>query len=170
MDMIPRDAALIAEANSLCKRLGEIGSQLKESARQYNDHVPLIHFFYGVGTVYDTLSDYKKSFNDVYDNLSRDTVPEALREQGVKSVTLDFGALGKKRATISQRYSCSIVDKAKGFQWLRDNDYGALITETVNSSTLSGFAKDLIVEQNRELPPDIFKVSTSSFTSITAAK
>jgi hypothetical protein len=52
------------------------------------------------------------------------------------------------------------------YQWLRDNGYEGLIQETVNSSSLSGAAKEMMANGN-ELPEDLFSVHTKDGISIT---
>jgi hypothetical protein len=56
--------------------------------------------------------------------------------------------------------------KEIGIEWLRSNNAEDLIQETVNSQSLSRFAKDLI-EEGRELPEDIFNVAIIPNTSRT---
>ena len=55
------------------------------------------------------------------------------------------------------------------FKWLRDNNYGSLIKETVNSSSLSGAAKELLAN-GKELPDDTFRTHTKDGVSITRKK
>ena len=43
-------------------------------------------------------------------------------------------------------------DKPVGFQWLREQGHGGLITETVNASTLAAFAKNMMDTEGKELP------------------
>jgi hypothetical protein len=47
--------------------------------------------------------------------------------------------------TVYMRNSCraQLLDHDVAFQWLRDNGYGDIIKETVNSNTLSAIVKDL---------------------------
>lgn len=53
--------------------------------------------------------------------------------------------------------------------WLRANGYEALIKETVNSSSLSGAAKEML-ENGKELPEDIFRTHFKDSISITRKK
>lgn len=57
----------------------------------------------------------------------------------------------------------------RAYAWLRENNLGPLIKETVNSSSLSAAAKELI-ENGRELPDDIFTTHTKDGVSITRKK
>lgn len=79
------------------------------------------------------------------------------------------------RVTRTARIFASIISDTTGetlkkaYEWLRSNELGALIKETVNSSSLSGAAKELM-ENGKELPDDLFKVHTKDGVSITRGK
>lgn len=86
-----------------------------------------------------------------------------------------FTAESGNRMTRTARVFASILTDATGaiqaraFEWLRANDLAPLIKETVNSSSLSGAAKEML-ENGRELPEDLFKVHTKDGVSITRKK
>ena len=75
------------------------------------------------------------------------------------------------RVTRTARLFASIPgDKQEAaYAWLRENGYEALIKETVNSSALSGAAKELM-EKGEELPEDLFSTHTKDNISITRKK
>lgn len=75
------------------------------------------------------------------------------------------------RVTKTVRLMASIIPEQKdtAFQWLRDNDYDALIKETVNASSLSAAAKELM-EAGKELPEDYFRCHSKNGVSITKLK
>lgn len=77
------------------------------------------------------------------------------------------------RVTRLSRVLASIIGgedgKDEAFQWLRDNEYGSLIKETVNSSSLSAAAKE-VMEKGMELPEDLFNTITKDSVSITVKK
>lgn len=105
----------------------------------------------------------RKSLEILEDRLSKSEIPDAFRRIGVKTMTVeDVG-----RVSIGHRWSCSIIDKPIGFQYLREQGDGGLIIETVNSSTLAAHAKDLMDTQGKELPKDKFVTSINAYTSIT---
>lgn len=56
-----------------------------------------------------------------------------------------------------------------GYVWLRANGLGSLIKPTVNSSSLSGAAKEAL-ENGREFPDDLFRIHTKDGVSITRKK
>lgn len=112
---------------------------------------------------YEALDDIRKEIGKTLETMSRDTLPDLMRDADVKTITI---ASLSRRFTRSQRVSCSILDKPAGYEWLRSTGNGDLIQPTVNAQTLSSFAKKHI-EDGGELPEDLFKVSTSSTISAT---
>jgi len=127
------------------------------------DHVALIRHFADMREVMDRIKTAREALQEMTDALSAVHVPDIMREVGIKTINVE----GVGRVTVSHRYSCSILDKPKGFEWLRDNDAGALVQETVNSSALASYAKRRLEEDGIDMPPDIFKVGTNPYTSIT---
>jgi len=109
------------------------------------------------------IKEARTAISDMEEKMSRETVPETMRAHGVKTITV----IGVGRVTISHRFSCSMLDKESGITWLKDTGNGGIVQETVNSSTLSAFAKDLIQNHGKELPNNLFKTSINPFTSIT---
>jgi len=71
--------------------------------------------------------------------------------------------------TVIDRWSAKILDKVKAFAWLRSTGNEGLILETVNAQTLGAFAKGEVIKGN-PLPDDIFQVTASPYTSITAIR
>lgn len=128
-----------------------------------NDHIAVIVHFDALRIAIEQIKQAREALQEITDHLSKEIVPTSMRNAGVKTVTVE----GVGRVTVSHRYSCSIIDKDGGYKWLRDNEYGSLIVETVNSSTLSAFAKNLMETEGKELPDNLFKVGTQAFTSIT---
>jgi hypothetical protein len=93
-------------------------------------------------------------------------LPEKFHEEEITTFNTD-----RYRVSCSDRVFASITDNedGKAFDWLRENDYGALIKPTVNASSLSSVAKELL-ESGRELPDDMFRVHNKSIVSITVKK
>lgn len=150
---------------TVCRDMVEVARlvRLDTNNLDLSDHIAVIVHFDALRIAAEQIKQAREALQEITDHLSKETVPLSMRNAGVKTVTVE----GVGRVTISHRYSCSIIDKDGGYKWLRDNDYGSLITETVNSSTLSAFAKNLMETEGKELPNDLFKVGTQAFTSIT---
>ena len=94
--------------------------------------------------------------------MSREVIPEIMTERGVRNITLDDV---QRQFSKSIRVSASMADKPQALDWLRENDYGDLIQSSVNSSSLSSFAKQYIEETQKDLP-DCFKISTMTVTQM----
>jgi hypothetical protein len=132
------------------------------------DHIAIITHYDQLRKVNAQIKEAREALSEIEDSFSREHVPEALRQQRVKTITIE----GIGRVTVSHRFSCTIItpDKTVGHDWLKSNGHGSLVTETVNSSTLAAFAKNLLEVDGKELPADTFKVGTSPYTSITKVK
>jgi hypothetical protein len=98
-------------------------------------------------------------------------VPEAFLAEGIKTTTLDT-QFGSYRFSIQSRWSASIQEgkKEAAYAWLKTNKHGDIIQETVNSSTLAAFAKNMATEEGVDLPEDLFKVAQIPVTSVTKTK
>ena len=121
-------------------------------------------------SIYRSLRNYKddveaqlKLLTAAIDKLRREDLPTKFKEAGVTSITVN-----SYRYTITENVYASIPPdgKVNAYQWLRDNELGALIIETVNASTLSAQARALM-EEGKELPPELFKVSILPNVSMT---
>ena len=112
---------------------------------------------------YDDLKKILTEIQKVVDKQSKVIVPEAMDDAGldkirVPEVATSFYPLVK--------YSASMLDKAAGFQYLRDNNAEALITETVNASSLSAYLRDRLVNEGVEPPEDVFKFGIYKITGM----
>ena len=101
------------------------------------------------------------------DDLKENKVPDAFEKEGITNFSLDTG----QRVTISNRFFASIAQgqKETAYKWLRDNNLGDLIVETVNASTLSAAGK-VLIEEGKELPEPTFTSHFKASTSMTGGK
>ena len=95
------------------------------------------------------------------DGLSYELLPTMFTNQNVKSIKVD----GVGMTTVVVRWNASMVDRAKGLDWLRETGNGGLIIETVNANTLASWAKEETLA-GRTPPAEIFKVGTAPHISI----
>jgi hypothetical protein len=113
----------------------------------------------------DTVKALEAKINDLkkhVDSLSYEILPTLFTNQNIKTITIpDLG-----RCTVNVRWSASMPDKEAGMNWLRDTGNDGLIIETVNSMTLSSFAKEMAMN-GMPLPEQLFKVGTAQHISIT---
>lgn len=155
----------------VCARMVELAGMMRADTTEVvatTDHVQIIRHWAEFRKATEQISEARKALDEIEVQLSREYVPESMRAAGVKTVTIE----GTGRVSLSQRVSCSIIAEPKtiGHDWLKEHGHGALVQETVNSSTLSSFAKSFQEDQGKELPDDIFKTSVMTFTSLTKAK
>lgn len=161
----------LSELNDALRELVVVAGDVRKDGNEVlasGDHIQIITHYDQLRKVNAQIKEAREALSEIEESFSREHVPEALRQQKVKTITIE----GIGRVTVSHRFSCSIIGENKlvGHNWLKANEYGSLVTETVNSSTLAAFAKNLLETEGKELPPDIFKVGTSPFTSITKVK
>lgn len=164
-------ANTVNELNKICADLEAIAATIRKETDEVTasgDHIAIIKHFDHTRLAVERIKAAREALHDMADYMSRVTIPDVVA--AVKERTGEkppFNIEGVGRVSVAYRFSASIIDKEKGLEWLRGNGHGGLIQETVNSSTLSAFAKDMLENQGIELPPDIFKVGTSPYTSIT---
>lgn len=162
-----REDTVIA-LRKLCGDIVKVVEMIRGDGNQVvptRDHIAIIKHFNQLRIANALIKESRDALGDMAERLSRELVPEVMREHNIKTITIE----GVGRVSISHRFSCSMLDKELGLNWLRENGHGGLIIETVNSSTLGAFARSQLEEEGEELPTDIFKTSTSAYTSITKA-
>ena len=125
----------------------------------------MVRHFVDLRDINEDIKIVRKSLELIEDRLSHSEIPDHFKRMNIKTVTYeDIG-----RVSVGHKWSCSIIDKQVGFQWVRENGHSGLIIETINSSTLAAFAKNLSETENKSLPPDKFVTSINPYTSITKA-
>lgn len=113
----------------------------------------------------DEYDEIGKILTEARDKLKQEVVPQAFERDNITS----FNTADGFRVTSTQTVRCSIIDKFLGPQWLKDNGLADIVTETVNSSTLSATARAML-EDGKELPEDLFKTYLQPSTSVTKTK
>lgn len=159
----------LAALNDTVRRLQTVASLVREDTNDAvatGDHVTILRHFHSLRNVNSLIKEAREALSQIEDNLSTRDIPDAMKAHGVKTVTIE----GVGRCTVSYRFSCSMLDKELGIKWLKDNGHGGIVQETVNSSTMGAFAKNLLETEGKELPDDIFKTGTAPYTSITKVK
>ena len=111
----------------------------------------------------ENLKYLKSRCGELHKRMKEEIVPKKFTEQGVSSMTVNgyrFTVSAQSRTTIQKDR------KDEAYEWLRNNGLEDLITETVNSSTLSATAKSLMSE-GIDLPDDVFNIYSYENTSMT---
>lgn len=91
-------------------------------------------------------------------------IPEKMDDMGVTTITIkDLG-----RLTVSETISASTIKEKRAdlWNWLKETGNDGLITDTVNSSTLSAFVREAMRE-GHELPDDCLNITAKQTASIT---
>lgn len=128
--------------------------------------------YHDLRNAYEALDESRKLVYEALEGLARGALVEMLEEHEVTTLTVEVNTSTKYRFTKTQRVSCSMPDKEGGIDWLKTADDGkhkAIVQETVNSGTLSAFAKSYMKDTGKELPSDYFKLSTLTLVSMTKA-
>lgn len=136
-------------------------------AAEQGDVIEYARAFVQMRRVKDKLDELEKRVSKIYEVMKVEKLPAKFEEAGVPTINLDEGF----RISVSHRVFASIKTdrKSEAYDWLRQNNLGDIISETVNSSTLSAVAKSM-AEDNLELDADIFNVAVVNTTSVTKTK
>ncbi len=152
--------------------LSETESQLKSlvnliKAELDTGAIDLARNFIALRSVVDRLDEIVDPVSKLYEHMKIQSLPEVFDRHGVPSVSLDEGF----RVTVSHTVRASIRkdQKDEAYKWLKDNGLGDIVTETVNSSTLSAVARTM-AEDNKELDERLFNVAVIPNTSIISTK
>jgi len=157
-------------ANDMTKAAAMVREDTNEVLATRN-HVTVIKHYAALRSAVETIKTARKALEEIEEQLSKHQIPDIVRD--LKERTGEkppFKIEGVGSVSVANKTACSIIDhpefgKKVGYDWLRANEHGDLVVETVNASTLASFAKD-ILDSGHDLPEDIFRVSISHYTSI----
>ena len=132
-----------------------------------NNEAPEMVRFYGdMRAELEELGGMMKELNKLDQDFSYTRIPLCFDAHGLQNVKVQgYGLVG-----LNRRWSCSIIDKLKGYQYLRTTGQGGMITETVNAMTLGAWAKSEVEDKGKEPPDDIFKTSIARYVSLRSSK
>lgn len=107
---------------------------------------------------------------DMVCHIARSVIPNRMDADQIQNITVILPDGIKKQLLILDKVSVKTPpeNKAALWEWLREHDAEALISETVNSSTLSAFVTQQM-KAGDEYPVDILDVSTYSTASLRKA-
>lgn len=117
--------------------------------------------------LHDALDIVRKALNSEYDIIKLKQLPDLMNEMELRTFTVE----GAGRVQLGGDVYASIAadNKEKAYEWLRENNYGSLISETVNASTLKAWCKEG-TEQGREMPEELFKITPYTRASLVKVK
>jgi hypothetical protein len=170
----------LATLQKVAPRLAEVAERIDQIQRILGDNLGQLVKEQPLGVVVDLLAGIKEQVDRLHGDGStivtnalkkriRDArdifLPERLEDEGLRNFSTDGWRIARSSKTMA-----SILGdhKDEAYEWLRSNDYADLIKPTVNASSLSAVAKELL-EHGKELPEEIFRVHiqpTVSFTKV----
>lgn len=114
----------------------------------------------------DDAASRKSALQKHYDFLTMTIVPERMDDEGIE--TLKIKDVGRLQMASDIRCSCPAANRKQLEEWMRNNGHVAMITSTVNSSTLKAFVKEQMKE-NGNYPSDLLKVEPFSRATVVKA-
>ena len=146
-------ADALAIMTQFAENLEKWAEQAKENPPELAD---IAKAYFHLKQGYDAIDLQRKRIYHVVDMLNKHLIPTQLEKN-----ELDMIRVPEIERSFSPRLqiSASLIDKEKGFEWLRETGKEDLIQETVNSSTLASFVRNMILEEGIDPPEDIVKVS-----------
>lgn len=149
--------AYVQEATAKMKELLN-----RDQAPARPDLLSLARRFQLMDAVYEELKSVEKIVSDEYDRLRLKEMPDLMIEEDMKTVT--YEGIGRVQLGADVYASIPAPKRDEAYAWLRENNSGDLITETVNSSTLKAWCKEKAA--SGVVLPDCFKVQPYSRISI----
>lgn len=153
---------------NLCSALSKVAGEIRGETNavvESTDHIAIIKHYDSLRQATALIKESREVLQQVEEKLSREQVPDAMRAHNVRTITIE----GVGRVSLGTRWSASMPDKQAGFEWLRANEHGGVIQETVNAQTLGALARELN-EEGMELPQPTFTTNIMTYTSITKVK
>lgn len=120
-------------------------------------------YFFNLKEAHTALESARKEIGKHVEFLNKSLIPSKLEHAGLDKIQVPELA---RSFYILTKTSCSMLDKEKGMEWLRDRGDGVLIAETVNAGTLAAYMTSLVTDEGIDPPEDIFKLSTYRTTGI----
>lgn len=102
--------------------------------------------------------------------LTRTIIPERMDADQIQNITVILPDGSKKQMLVLSQVSVKTPpeNKLALWEWLRGHDAAELITETVNSSTLSAYVREQMRE-GEAYPSDLLEISTYDTASLRKA-
>lgn len=163
--------------NKAGERLNEVSERIDMVHRGIREQLPVFVKEHSLGEAITTfimleecaarLETAQKAIGGLMSFIREVSMPERMDSEEMKTFTADSG----DRVTRTIRLFASVMPgkQEDAFAWLRENEYGSLIKETLNSSSLSAAVKEMM-ENGLEPPEEIFRSHMKDGISITKGK
>jgi hypothetical protein len=105
-----------------------------------------------------------------YELLTQEVIPSKMDRDNIQNVTIQMPDGSRRQLRVLDQLSVKTPadKKADLWQWLQDHDAEALITSTVNSSTLAAFVREQI-KKGGEIPSEICEITSWTAASLVKA-
>ncbi len=108
----------------------------------------------------------KSQLQKSYDFLSIDILPERMDEDGIE--TLKIKDVGRLQMSSDIRCAVPAANREAVKEWLIEHGHESMVSETINSSTLKAFTREMMRE-GKEWPEKLLKVTPYSRASVVKA-
>lgn len=163
MEAMPAYLSIESEINSIARQFKELDRAMASSAAA--GAIPLAKAFVVLRRLKDRVELMDKAFSIIFERYKTEIVPATFEAAGISSVPLTEGFRVGTSSTLYASIRKDMRDEA--YEWLRANNLGSLIVETVNAGTLAAAARAM-EDENQELPDGIFNTYYQQTTSVTA--
>lgn len=165
--VVPASQGVADSLSTISKQIDALVGDLK-NVRGGGGAIQIARAFVVLHRLQERMKTVQKMMQAIFDIHKKQYVPEALEAEGVTSLPLSEGF----RVGVSSKLLASIPadNRAEAYKWLRKNQLGPLIIETVAAASLSAAAKAMMEEENKELPQPLFTVHNEFTTSVTGGK
>lgn len=159
---------IIAGLDTAIKHFSKVNAVIEEIDQKFRDD-PSIELktlgiaLFEVKDRYETLDKAVKRSYHFADGLSKAIIPNRLKDAGIDGFRIPEIA---RSFSVIEKVSASFLDKDEGIKWLREIGQGDLVQETVNAGTLASFCRNMLLEEGREPPAEVVKVTTYNATSM----
>ena len=128
-----------------------------------NDIVELANKLRGLKDLKEAQEADLKDTNMAIEAITKVLLPQKMDEQGIQNVKID----GVGRVSLRGEVYASILaeNRELAYDWLRNTGRAALITNTVNPSTLKACAKEWL--KNGEEIPEFIKITPATVATLT---
>jgi len=112
----------------------------------------------------EELGAEKSSIQKIYDFLTITVVPERMDDEGLEVIKIKD--VGRLQLASDIRCACPAGNREDLYKWLTDHGHAAMITDTVNASTLKAFVKEQMKQADGEYPKDLLKIDPYSRATV----
>jgi len=162
---LPVASEIVKHADAIEKLIPKLEKEL--AAAKKRGAIDLARSFTVLHRLVTTVDAKVKGVGSAFEHYKTLELPAIFEQAGITNVPLAEGF----RVGVAYLMRASINSKRKedAYAWVR-KEFPDLLSETINASSLSSLARDMLENQNKELPQDLFNVVNLPITSVTAVK